>query len=99
MELPKVIDQLKELIADRESFIYSDGEARRIYIADKEALEEAVKVQYVMAAEQQIRGAERGIEKTKYVEELLDEDGVTVTGQVRAMIEAAVYRMQIGGQR
>ena len=63
MELPKVIDQLKELIADRESFIYSDGEARRIYIADKEALEEAVKVQYVMAAEQQFEGPKEGLKK------------------------------------
>ena len=44
MELPKVIDQLEELIADRESFIYSDGEARGIYIADKEALEEAAEL-------------------------------------------------------
>ena len=55
--------------------------------------------QYVMAAEQRIRGASRGLERLDYVEKLLDEDGVTVTGQVRAMIEAAVYRMQIGGQR
>ena len=55
--------------------------------------------QYVMAAEQRIRGISRGLERLDYVEKLLDEDGVTVTGQVRAMIEVAVYRMQIGGQR
>lgn len=55
--------------------------------------------QYVEAAEQLIQGAARGAERLDYVEKLLDEDGVTVTGQVRAMIEVAVYRMQIGGQR
>ena len=54
MELPKVIDQLEELIADRESFIYSDGEARGIYIADKEALEEAVKVLTVIRDKRQV---------------------------------------------
>ena len=53
--------------------------------------------QYVKAAEQQIRGAGRGFEKIDYVETLLEADGVDVTGQVRAMIEAAVYQMQIGG--
>lgn len=51
--------------------------------------------QYVKAAEQRIRGASRGLERLDYVEKLLEEDGITVTGQVRAMIEAAVY--QIGG--
>lgn len=54
MELPKVIDQLEELIADRESFIYSDGEACGIYIADKEALEEAVKVLTVIRDKRQV---------------------------------------------
>lgn len=54
MKLPEVIDQLKELIADRESFIYSDGEARGIYIADKEALEEAVKVLTVIRDKRQV---------------------------------------------
>ena len=55
--------------------------------------------QYVEAAEQLIQGAARGAERLDYVEELLEADGVTITGQVRAMIEVAVYRMQIGGQR
>ena len=48
--------------------------------------------QYVEAAEQLIQGAARGAERLDYVEELLEADGVAVTGQVRAMIESAVYR-------
>ena len=49
---------------------------------------------YVEAAEQLIQGASRGAERLDYVEELLEEDGVAVTGQVRALIESAVYRQQ-----
>ena len=44
MNLPEVIEQLKSLIADRESFVYADGEARDIYLADKAALEAAVRL-------------------------------------------------------
>lgn len=47
---------------------------------------------YVEAAEQLIAGAARGDERLLYVKGLLEEDGVAVTGQVRALIESAVYR-------
>lgn len=61
---------------------------------ERDALNEKIE-QYVKAAEQQIQGAERGLEKMDYVETLLEADGIDVTGQVLAMIEAAVY--EIGG--
>ena len=48
--------------------------------------------QYVEAAEQLIQGAARGTERLHYVEVLLEAGGVAITGQVRAMIESAVYR-------
>ena len=51
--------------------------------------------QYVEAAEQLIQGAARGAERLSYVEELLEADGVAVTGQVRALIESAVYRKKV----
>ena len=59
--------------------------------ANQSSLIEKVE-RYVEAAEQLIQGASRGSERLSYVEELLEEDGVAVTGQVRALIEAAVYR-------
>ena len=51
---------------------------------------------YVEAAEQLIVGAARGDERRLYVEGLLEEDGVTVTGPVRALLESAVYRKNSG---
>lgn len=60
----------------------------------RDALNEKIE-QYVKAAEQQIRGAGRGFEKRDYVEGLLKNDGICITDNVIAMIEATVYK--IGG--
>lgn len=49
---------------------------------------------YVRAAEQQLPGAGRGLEKLDYVETLLEEEnGIKITGEIGAMIEAKVYEM------
>lgn len=49
---------------------------------------------YVKAAEQQLPGADRGLEKLDYVETLLEEEnGIKITGEIGAMIEAKVYEM------
>lgn len=49
---------------------------------------------YVKAAEQQLPGAGRGLEKLDYVKTLLEEEnGIEITGEIRAMIEAKVYEM------
>lgn len=49
---------------------------------------------YVKAAEQQLPGAGRGLEKLDYVETLLEEEnGIEITGEIRAMIEARVHEM------
>ena len=61
---------------------------------ERDALNEKIE-QYVKAAEQQIRGTGRGFEKRDYVEGLLKNDGICITANVIAMIEAAVYK--IGG--
>lgn len=49
---------------------------------------------YVKAAEQQLPGAGRSLEKLDYVETLLEEEnGIKITGEIGAMIEAKVYEM------
>lgn len=49
---------------------------------------------YVKAAEQQLPGAGRSPEKLDYVETLLEEEnGIKITGEIGAMIEAKVYEM------
>lgn len=49
---------------------------------------------YVKAAEQRLPGANRGLEKLDYVETLLEkENGIKITGEISAMIEAKVYEI------
>lgn len=48
---------------------------------------------YVKAAEQIFRGGDRGLEKLNYVETSLEEDGVEITGQIRAIIASKVYEI------
>lgn len=49
---------------------------------------------YVKAAEQRFHGADRGLEKLDYVETLLEaENGIKITGEIRAMIESHVHEI------
>lgn len=44
MTAEEIIEQLERLIEDREAFIRADAPDRNVFVRDKEALEEAVKV-------------------------------------------------------
>ena len=44
MEIKNIIESLKSLIIDRESFIENENDKEDIFIQDKEALEEAIRL-------------------------------------------------------
>ena len=55
MTLKEVIAQLKDLIADRDSFIGADEESSVIFVKDKKALEEAVELlELIQSSEESI---------------------------------------------
>lgn len=55
MTLKEVIEQLKDLITDRESFIGADEDPRAIFVKDKKALEEAVELlELIQSSEESI---------------------------------------------
>lgn len=49
MTVEKIIEQLERLIDDREAFIRAYAPDRNVFIRDKEALEEAVKILQLIA--------------------------------------------------
>ena len=54
MELPKVIEQLEDLIKDRGAFIEANEGNKDVFVKDKKALEEAVKVLTVIRDKRQV---------------------------------------------
>lgn len=49
MKIAEVIEQLERLIDDREAFIRAYAPDRNVFVRDKEALEEAVKILQLIA--------------------------------------------------
>ena len=58
----------------------------------------AVVAIFVKAAEKQAEAGTLTIPKLDYVTSMLEKKGITVTGEVRAMIEAAVKELDIAGK-
>lgn len=60
--------------------------------ADAEELEALIE-ELVKAAEQLIKGSKQGDKKLSYVEDMLSAQGIEMSDEVRAKVEAKVYAM------